>query len=72
MFAYGQKYLNGEGQLILIYPKTESFDKPIEDKFIFSEEGEGLHLYVLPFDVSDSCEDSKRLLHGEILDSYFS
>ena len=71
MFAYGQKYLNGEGQLILIYPKTEKFDKPIEDKFIFSEAGEGLNLYVLPFDVSDSCEDSKRLLHGEILDSYF-
>jgi 5-methylcytosine-specific restriction enzyme subunit McrC len=72
MFAYGQKYLNGEGKLILIYPKTEKFDKPIEDKFVFSEKGEGLHLYVLPFDISDSCDDSKRLLHSEILESYFT
>ena len=71
MFAYGQKYLNGEGKLILIYPKTEKFDKPIEDKFIFSEEGEGLHLYVLPFDVSDSSEDAERLLHSGELGRYF-
>lgn len=71
MFAYGQKYLKGQGSLILIYPKTEKFNKPIEGKFIFSEEGEGLNLFVLPFDVSDSCEDAERLLHDGILADYF-
>jgi 5-methylcytosine-specific restriction enzyme subunit McrC len=72
MFAYGQKYLKGQGVLVLIYPRTEKFNEPIKDEFIFSDGGKGLRLYVLPFDVSDSCDDSKRLLHNGELDSYFS
>ena len=46
MFAYGQKYLSGEGELVLIYPKTDSFDEPIANHFVFQE---GLNLWIAPF-----------------------
>ncbi|WP_420791209.1 McrC family protein [Enterovibrio gelatinilyticus] len=48
MFAYGQKYLKGRGKLVLIYPKTERFNSPIQGHFAFSEE---LKLWVLPFSI---------------------
>jgi 5-methylcytosine-specific restriction enzyme subunit McrC len=51
LFAYGQKYLSGEGQLALIYPKRESFTKPLP-LFDF---GLGLSLWVLPFDLDTGC-----------------
>lgn len=71
MFAYGHKYLKGEGVLVLIYPRTEKFNEPIKDEFIFSDGGDGLRLYVLPFDISDSCDDSERLIRDGILAEYF-
>ncbi|WP_305811432.1 McrC family protein [Photobacterium leiognathi] len=46
MFAYGHKYLNGVGDLYLIYPAHESFTKPIEYSFDFTNE---LKLWVVPF-----------------------
>ncbi|WP_262360651.1 McrC family protein, partial [Vibrio cholerae] len=48
MFAYGQKYLDGKGKLVLIYPKTDKFVFPIEGHFAFSKD---LTLWVLPFDI---------------------
>ncbi|MGR5448488.1 McrC family protein [Vibrio sp. PNB22_3_1] len=49
MFAYGHKYLNGVGELYLIYPAHESFTKPIEHSFDFSD---SLKLWVVPFVIS--------------------
>lgn len=50
MFAYGQKYLKGEGDLFLIYPATENFLKPIEGFFQLSDT---LRLYVVPFQIDN-------------------
>jgi 5-methylcytosine-specific restriction enzyme subunit McrC len=53
LFAYGQKYLKGCGELVLIYPAWAKFDsdKSISD-FQFDAQ---LSLRVLPFDLEDSC-----------------
>ncbi|WP_321889661.1 McrC family protein [Paraburkholderia bannensis] len=65
--AYGQNYLDGEGDVVLIYPKTHSFNKALP-VFEFPKSS-GLRLWVLPF-----CLRDKRLLlppSGE-LDAYFA
>ena len=59
MFAYGHKYLNGEGELVLIYPKTEHFSEPLQHSFEFSSL---LRLWVIPFDIAEGVEDSERLM----------
>ncbi|REL27747.1 restriction endonuclease [Thalassotalea euphylliae] len=51
MFAYGHKYLKGEGELILIYPSHDKFQKPISQSFNFDEQAT-LKLWVVPFDIS--------------------
>lgn len=53
--AYGQSYLNGTGDVVLIYPKTAAFDRPLS-VFEFPKL-ERLQLWVLPF-----CLKSRRLL----------
>ncbi|MCW7540483.1 McrC family protein [Aquabacterium sp. A7-Y] len=53
--AYGQSYLDGRGDVILIYPKTDSFTQPLP-VFEFPKI-EGLRLWVLPF-----CLKSRQLL----------
>lgn len=58
LFAYGQKYLGGTGRMALIYPRTETFQSPL-DAFDF---GGGLSLEVLPFDLNQ-----ERLLGVERL-----
>jgi len=52
--AYGQSYLDGQGDVVLIYPKTTAFDQPLQ-VFKFPK-SEGLRLWVLPF-----CLTSRRL-----------
>ena len=47
LFAYGQRYLDGRGDMALIYPSTERFPEALEP-FEFSSE---LRLWVLPFDL---------------------
>jgi 5-methylcytosine-specific restriction enzyme subunit McrC len=47
LHAYGQSYLDGEGDVVLIYPKTDTFSKPL-DVFDFPKTA-GLRLWVLPF-----------------------
>lgn len=49
LFAYGQRYLGGRGELALIYPRTAQFLKPLPP-FDFSSE---LRLWVLPFDLDE-------------------
>ncbi|CAH6883980.1 Restriction endonuclease [Vibrio chagasii] len=60
MFAYGHKYLNGMGDLLLIYPAHSGFEKPIEFSFDYSE---SLRLWVVPF-VSDLNGGSRLMWPG--------
>jgi 5-methylcytosine-specific restriction enzyme subunit McrC len=68
MFAYGQKYLNGTGHMILIYPKSKTFDTPIPYSFDFSD---NLKLWILPFDISTDVEDFNRLYLIDVLEGVF-
>jgi 5-methylcytosine-specific restriction enzyme subunit McrC len=52
--AYGQSYLDGQGDIVLIYPKTSAFDQPLP-VFEFPKT-DGLRLWVLPF-----CLKERRL-----------
>lgn len=56
MFAYGQKYLHGKGNMMLIYPRHLYFDVPLP-VFRFDED---LSLWCVPFDL-----ESGRLVKGE-------
>jgi 5-methylcytosine-specific restriction enzyme subunit McrC len=47
LHAYGQSYLNGEGDLVLIYPSTDNFIKALP-VFEFHK-SKNLRLWVLPF-----------------------
>lgn len=53
LYVYGQYYLKGEGSLILIYPMTERFTKPLEE-FIFKDGKSNLKLYVVPYDLENN------------------
>jgi len=55
MYAYGQTYLKGKGDMVLIYPKTREFDQALA-VFEFSESKE-LRLWVLPF-----CLENKLMI----------
>ena len=67
LYAYGQNYLDGQGDVILIYPKVEKFNKSLP-VFEFPK-SPGLNLWVLPF-----CLKSKKLVLPElsILDKFIS
>jgi 5-methylcytosine-specific restriction enzyme subunit McrC len=55
LYAYGRSYLGGDGDVALIYPKTSTFDKPLE---VFEFPGStGLRLWVVPF-----CLKSRELI----------
>lgn len=47
LFAYGQRYLSGSGQLILVFPASDSFQSPLDR---FDLRG-GLWLDVVPLDL---------------------
>lgn len=49
MLAYGHNYLAGQGEMVLIYPKTRGFPAPLKP-FIFSPE---LTLHVWPYDLEN-------------------
>lgn len=57
--AYGQSYLDGKGDVILIYPRTMGFNEPLP-VFEFPKV-DGLRLWVLPF-----CLTSRLLLMSEL------
>lgn len=54
LHAYGQSYLDGRGDVVLIYPRTDTFNEPLP-MFGFPK-SVGLRLWVLPF-----CLKNKRL-----------
>lgn len=56
MFAYGHKYQNGSGHMMLIYPRHERFNNPLP-VFWYSE---SLALWVVPF-----CLETSALVPGE-------
>ena len=60
MFAYGHKYLSGEGEMALVYPAYKGFSEPIEQSFDFNPL---LKLWVLPFETR--ADGSSRLLLNE-------
>ncbi|WP_052384177.1 McrC family protein [Litchfieldella xinjiangensis] len=47
MFAYGHKYLNGNGHVMLVYPKHENFSQPLP---VFRFDGK-LSLWCVPIDL---------------------
>ena len=55
MYAYGHHYLDGTGDIVLIYPKTDAFTEPLP-VFDFPK-AIGMHLWVLPF-----CLKKRQLL----------
>ncbi|MDV7507516.1 McrC family protein [Acinetobacter baumannii] len=66
LYAYGHHYLEGSGDIVLIYPKTDAFSDPL-DVFEFSKT-EGMRLWVLPF-----CLKTRKLLppHSTKFENYF-
>lgn len=57
MFAYGQKYLDGKGEMYLIYPAHDDFNQPIQQHFAFSET---LKLWVVPYRIT--AKRGKRMM----------
>ena len=56
MFAYGHKYLKGQGQLFLIYPSHEKLKQDTElHPFVFEED---LKLYVVPCDWQEQATEA--------------
>lgn len=47
LHAYGQSYLDGQGDVVLIFPRTDAFDRALP-VFDFPK-SKGLRLWVLPF-----------------------
>ena len=47
LHAYGQSYLDGQGDVVLIYPRTDTFDQALP-VFEFPK-SDGLRLWALPF-----------------------
>jgi len=52
MLGYGHTY--GEGDLVLIYPRTDVFSSAFPDSFNY--EGGALKLWVVPFDIQAKSE----------------
>ena len=54
MFAYGHNYLNGEGDMFLIFPYQNDFDCPVVEPFIFTNTNGNentLRLWLMPFQI---------------------
>ena len=56
LYAYGHHYLGGTGDMVLIYPKTESFTGPLPVFDFPKAKEEGMRLWVVPF-----CLKARRL-----------
>lgn len=68
LFAYGQKYLDGIGDLYLIYPKHAHFERPLA-QFEFAKQ---LRLWAVPYDlesdqilIPDTCDLKNILKHKQ-------
>ena len=70
LYTYAQYYLEGgTGTVVLIYPKTPSFDAPLP-VFEFLKPTGKVKLWVLPFDL-DLKEKRLLLPDGKCLDEFF-
>lgn len=58
LFAYGARYQQGAGDMLLVYPRTQTFREPLP-VFEFSD---ALRLWVLPFDL-----EAGELVWGDVL-----
>ncbi len=58
MFAYGQNYLKGEGEIYLIYPAHDGFIEPLEHEFEIGVSGKSLKVWVVPFVIGETSKDS--------------
>ena len=56
MYAYGSKYMNGTGDMFLVYPRTEFFWYPLP---VFDLDDD-FRLWVIPFDL-----DAQRIVYSE-------
>lgn len=67
LYAYGHHYLDGNGEIILVYPRTDTFNDVL-DVFEFPK-SKGMRLWVLPF-----CLKTRKLLvpQSTVIDNYFS
>ncbi|MCZ4295033.1 McrC family protein [Vibrio sinaloensis] len=68
MFAYGHNYLNGSGNMFLIYPKQDNFEQAIQIPFDFTDLAgvpTDLKLWVVPFEIK---EKGSRVLWPDALD----
>ncbi len=60
MLAYGVNHLQGQGDMLLIYPAHDAFSEPLPYPFEFHQAGHGnLRLWVVPFVIGDSLQDSE-------------
>lgn len=57
LFAYGKRYLSGKGQLVLVFPRTETFAVPL-DTFDLED---GLWLDAIPLDLERGTLDGLAL-----------
>lgn len=64
MFAYGQKYLDGKGDMFLLYPQSKEFSDAISKPFCFNHEAnddEQLKLWIVPVDLRLKPENDNRI-----------
>lgn len=70
LYAYGQSYMNGQGDVALVYPKTDTFSEALP-VFDFPK-SKGLRLWVLPFYLRERVLILPPSGDCENLDSLFS
>lgn len=66
LFAYGQKYLGGKGQLMLVYPRTSKFSVPL-GPFKFSDV---MQLWAVPFDLEAQALHLAGAMSGVLFQSF--
>lgn len=60
MLAYGVNHLQGEGDMLLIYPAHDNFCEPLPHPFEFHQSGKSnLRLWVVPFIIGDNLRNSR-------------
>lgn len=66
LYAYGLNYLDGSGDIVLIYPRTDTFNSPLP-VFNFPKSS-GMRLWVVPFCLN---ERQLKVPDSSELDSFF-
>ena len=74
MFAYGQNYLAGKGNVFLLSPQTEKFTKAIKSSFCYNpnpnvNEEDKLHPWIVAVDLSEGTVDAPRIIWPDLSSS---